>query len=69
MTVPPARFHVEEIDLHLTNDGKTAMLILIGNTQGCSITMSRPALDRLHAVISRELKARSANEARAKLRT
>jgi hypothetical protein len=41
--MPPAEFHAEEIDVHLTIDGTMAMLTLVNQTQGLSVTLPRPA--------------------------
>lgn len=60
--IPPARFHAEQIDLHLTSDGRSAMLTLTNKIQGFVVTMSREALDHLSSRISNELERKHKKE-------
>ncbi|HLH11706.1 MAG TPA: hypothetical protein VKV77_07510 [Methylovirgula sp.] len=47
--LPTATFHASEVDLHLTSDGSTAMLVLANDLRGFAVTMPRTVLDELHA--------------------
>ena len=45
--IPAAEFHAQEIDIYLTKDGTMAMLSLVGQAQRFSVSLPRPALERL----------------------
>jgi hypothetical protein len=60
---PAAEVHAENIDVHLTENGKFAMLTIMNSTQGLSVTLPRPALESLQARIVAVLRGGAASAA------
>jgi hypothetical protein len=45
--IPAANFHADNIDVHMHEGGKIAMLTLVNSTQGVTVTLPRSALENL----------------------
>jgi hypothetical protein len=48
-------FNAEQIDVHLTTDGRAAMLTIVNQAQGFEVTLPRSALKGLQNRISKAL--------------